>query len=50
MAGLSLPGPFEHDRLLGLELQEGALDGAVGTIVPTGLSLPVKKALRARAA
>jgi predicted N-acetyltransferase YhbS len=25
---LSLPGPFERDRLLGLELVEGALDGA----------------------
>lgn len=33
---LSLPGPFERDRLLGLELREGALDGARGMIVPTG--------------
>jgi predicted N-acetyltransferase YhbS len=33
---LSLPGPFERDRLLGLELREGALDGASGLIVPTG--------------
>jgi predicted N-acetyltransferase YhbS len=33
---LSLPGPFERDRLLGLELREGALDGAWGMIVPTG--------------
>src|SRR5580692_3358685 len=33
MAGLSLPGPFERDRLLGLELQGGALDAARGTIV-----------------
>jgi predicted N-acetyltransferase YhbS len=33
---LSLPGPFERDRLLGLELREGALDGACGMIVPTG--------------
>ena len=33
---LSLPGPFERDRLLGLELREGALDDAGGMIVPTG--------------
>jgi predicted N-acetyltransferase YhbS len=33
---LLLPGPFERDRLLGLELREGALDGAWGMIVPTG--------------
>ena len=50
MAGLSLPGPFERDRLLGLELDAGALDGACGTIVPTGLTMPVRKAPRARAA
>ena len=35
-SALSLPGPFERDRLLGLELKEGALDGASGMIVPTG--------------
>jgi predicted N-acetyltransferase YhbS len=35
-AELSLPGPFERDRLLGLELRKGALDGASGMIVPTG--------------
>jgi predicted N-acetyltransferase YhbS len=33
---LSLPGPFERDRLLGLELREGALDGAWGMIVADG--------------
>jgi predicted N-acetyltransferase YhbS len=33
---LLLPGPFERDRLLGLELREGALDGAWGMIMPTG--------------
>jgi predicted N-acetyltransferase YhbS len=33
---LSLPGPFERDRLLGLELREGALDGAWGMIAPIG--------------
>jgi len=33
---LSLPGPFERDRLLGCELRDGALDGARGMIVPAG--------------
>jgi predicted N-acetyltransferase YhbS len=33
---LSLPGPFERDRLLALELHEGALDGVRGMILPTG--------------
>ena len=37
---LRLPGPFEPDRLLGLELREGALDGAWGMIVPTGMAAP----------
>lgn len=36
MADLALPGPFERERLLGLELRDGALDGACGLIVPTG--------------
>jgi predicted N-acetyltransferase YhbS len=37
---LSLPGPFERDRLLGLELRKGALDGARGMIVGCGALLP----------
>ena len=41
---LSLPGPFERDRLLGLELREGALDGAWGMIAPTGAPLPKTRA------
>src|ERR1700722_15460172 len=53
-ASLSLPGPFERNRLLGLELSEGALNGACGMIVPTGATAakasPVRKAPRARAA
>jgi len=50
-AELSLPGPFERDRLLGLELILGALDGASGMIVPTGAkATPVRRAPRARAA
>jgi predicted N-acetyltransferase YhbS len=49
-AALSLPGPFERDRLLGLELHQGALDGACGMIVATGAAVPLRKAPRARAA
>ena len=37
---LSLPGPFERNRLLGLELREGALDSASGMIAPTGRAAP----------
>jgi predicted N-acetyltransferase YhbS len=37
-AELRLPGAFERDRLLGLELRDGALDGAWGMIVATGAS------------
>src|SRR5258706_4250514 len=40
---LRLPGPFEPDRLLDLELREGALDGASGMIVPTGMAAPQGK-------
>ena len=38
-AELSLPGLFERERLLGLELREAALDGACGLIVPTGAAI-----------
>lgn len=48
MADLALPGPFERDRLLGLELRAGALDGAVGLIVPTGKAVH-SKSVRAAA-
>ncbi|CCE00127.1 N-acetyltransferase [Bradyrhizobium sp. STM 3809] len=41
---LELPGPFERARLLGLELVDGALDGAAGLIVATGA--PERKARR----
>jgi predicted N-acetyltransferase YhbS len=37
---LSLPGPFERDRLLGLELREGSLDSASGMIVTVGRTAP----------
>jgi predicted N-acetyltransferase YhbS len=49
-AELSLPGPFERDRLLGLELSEGALDGAWGMVVPTGASTPKTRTSRAKKA
>jgi predicted N-acetyltransferase YhbS len=49
---LSLPGPFERERLLGLELREGGLDGAWGMIAPTGepvaTAKPTLRAPRAR--
>jgi predicted N-acetyltransferase YhbS len=44
---LSLPGPFERDRLLAIEFAEGALDGAAGMIVPTGAPLPKRRSVRA---
>ncbi|MBR1132295.1 GNAT family N-acetyltransferase [Bradyrhizobium iriomotense] len=46
-AGLSLPGPFERDRLLAIEFQAGALDGAEGMIVPTGAALSKRRVVRA---
>jgi len=45
---LALPGDFERDRLLGLELVEGGLDGAWGMIAATGTPLPRPKASRTR--
>jgi predicted N-acetyltransferase YhbS len=44
---LVLPGAFERERLLGLELCEGALDGAWGMVVPTGAALQETRAERA---
>ena len=37
---LRLPGPFEPERLLGIELKAGTLDGARGLIRATGDRLP----------
>jgi len=47
---LSLPGAFERERLLGLELAEGALDGAWGMIVATGRPQLKTRAVRTRKA
>jgi predicted N-acetyltransferase YhbS len=44
MGDVALPGPFERDRLLGLELIEGALEGACGMITATGALLLKRKA------
>ena len=44
---LSLPGPFERDRLLAIEFADGALAGAEGMIVATGTALPKRRAVRA---
>jgi predicted N-acetyltransferase YhbS len=40
---LSLPGPFERGRLLGLELREGALARVWGMVAPTGTAGPRSK-------
>jgi hypothetical protein len=45
-----LPGAFERERLLALELVDGALDGAWGMIVPTGMSQLKRKATRPKRA
>ncbi|MDP3602214.1 MAG: N-acetyltransferase, partial [Bosea sp. (in: a-proteobacteria)] len=34
---LAMPGPVERERFLGLELRDGALTGASGVLVATGL-------------
>ena len=40
--GLTLPGPFERARFLGLELRAGALAGAEGLVRATGVLSPVE--------
>jgi predicted N-acetyltransferase YhbS len=47
---LSLPGPFERERLLAVELVEGALDGAWGMISATGAPAPKARAGRSKRA
>jgi predicted N-acetyltransferase YhbS len=47
---LSLPGPFERERLLALEFEDGALDGAWGMISATGAPASKARAARARKA
>jgi predicted N-acetyltransferase YhbS len=40
---LAMPGPYERHRLLALQLQEGALDGACGVIAATGRRLEARR-------
>jgi len=47
---LALPGPFERERLLAVELRPGALDEASGMIVATGLKARRPRARRNAAA
>src|ERR1700754_1653341 len=47
---LSLPGPFERDRLLALEFAEDALDGGWGMISVTGAPARKARAVRAKKA
>jgi predicted N-acetyltransferase YhbS len=44
---LQLPGAFERERLLGLELVAGALDGAWGMIVPAGAGSKTRRERKA---
>lgn len=44
---LMMPGPFERNRFLGLEIKEGWLAGAAGIIVPTGRKLVVSATRKA---
>ena len=40
---LSMPGPVERERFRGIELREGALAGASGTLVATGKHAPAQQ-------
>ena len=48
--GLTLPGPVDETRFLGLELVPGALDGAKGRVVGTGLFVDAFREERLRLA
>jgi len=40
-AELFMPGPFERHRLLAVELTDGALDGACGTVQASGAAVEI---------
>jgi len=44
---LVMPGPFERDRFLALELKEGWLDGAAGMLIGSGRKLAMPRLRRA---
>lgn len=46
---LALPGAFEPERLLAVELREGALDGACGMIAATGAKARRPRAIKTHA-
>ncbi|MEO3384859.1 N-acetyltransferase [Mesorhizobium sp. CAU 1741] len=46
-AKLAMPGPYERERFLALELVEGALDGAAGTLKPSGRKTKPARVARA---
>ena len=46
---MSMPGPYEKARFLALELKDGALDGAAGTLAATGRKLKAERGARAAA-
>ncbi len=41
---LSMPGPFEKARFLALEMKDGALNGAAGTLVAAGRKVQAERA------
>ncbi len=47
---LAMPGPYERDRFLALELVRGALDGARGTLKASGRKAGERAAMRVAAA
>lgn len=40
---LAMPGPYERDRFLALELVAGALDGASGVLMPAGRRIVARR-------
>jgi predicted N-acetyltransferase YhbS len=40
---MSMPGPYEKARFLALEMKDGALDGAAGTLVASGRKVVAEK-------